>query len=95
MFTAASFTRARRQKQPKGPLIAEQTGCGIYMQWNISQPLKRKFFPFVVQCLRLCALKAGGMGSIPDQRMPQLRVYMLQLKILHAAERIKDPKCQN
>ena len=62
MFTAASFTRARRRKQPKGPLIAEQTECGIYMQWNVSQPLKRKFFPFVVQWLRLCAPKAGGMG---------------------------------
>ena len=44
MFTAASFTTARRRKQPKGPLIGEQTECGIYMQRTIRQPFKRKFF---------------------------------------------------
>ena len=27
--------------------------------------------------------------------MPQLRVYMLQLKILHAAAKADDPKCHN
>ena len=85
MFTAASFTTARRRKQPKGPLIGEQTECGIYMQRTIRQPFKRKFFLGVVQWLRLCAPKAEGMGSIPDQRIPRLRVHVPQLKILCAA----------
>ena len=43
----------------------------------------------VVQWLRLCILKAGGLGLIPLQgtrsHMPQLRVCMLELKIAHAA----------
>ena len=43
----------------------------------------------VVQWLRLCALNAGGPGSIPGQGtrscMSQLRPCMPQLKILHAA----------
>ena len=43
----------------------------------------------VVQWLRLCALNAGGPGSIPGQGtrscMSQLRPRMPQLKILHAA----------
>ena len=42
----------------------------------------------VVQWLRLHAPNAGGLGSIPGQGtrsyMPQLRVRMPQLKILHA-----------
>ena len=46
----------------------------------------------VVQWLRLCAPNAGGLGLIPGQGtrsyMPQLRVCMLQLKILHAAAKI-------
>ena len=37
----------------------------------------------MIQCLRLCAPKAGGLGSIPGQGMrfhiPQPRVLMLQL----------------
>ena len=44
----------------------------------------------VVQWLRLCALDAGGPGSIPSQgiryHMPKLRVHMLQLT---------DPSCHN
>ncbi|TEA33613.1 hypothetical protein DBR06_SOUSAS3910181, partial [Sousa chinensis] len=51
----------------------------------------------VVQWLRLHAPKAGGLGSIPGQgtrsHMPQLRVCMLQLKILHAAT--EDPARRN
>ena len=43
----------------------------------------------VVQWLRLHAPKAGGLGSTPDQwtrsHMLQLRISMLQIKILHAA----------
>ena len=46
----------------------------------------------VVQWLRLHAPNAGGLGSIPGQgtesHMTQLRVRMLQLKILHAATKI-------
>ncbi|TEA28876.1 hypothetical protein DBR06_SOUSAS4010093, partial [Sousa chinensis] len=46
----------------------------------------------VVQWLRLCTPYVGGPGSIPGQgtrsHMPQLRVCMLQLKILHAATKI-------
>ncbi|TEA40834.1 hypothetical protein DBR06_SOUSAS19710043, partial [Sousa chinensis] len=46
----------------------------------------------VVQWLRLHAPNAGGLGSIPGQGtrspMPQLRVHMLQLKILHTATKI-------
>ena len=42
----------------------------------------------VVHWLRLQVPSAGGSGSIPGQgtrsHMPQLRVHMLQLKILHA-----------
>ena len=47
----------------------------------------------VVQWLRLRAPNTGGPGSIPGQgtrsHMPQLRVFMPQLKTLHAAT--KDP----
>ena len=43
----------------------------------------------LTQWLRLHVPKAGGLGSIPGQgtssHMPQLRVHMLQLKILRAA----------
>ncbi|TEA25323.1 hypothetical protein DBR06_SOUSAS21410020, partial [Sousa chinensis] len=43
----------------------------------------------VAQWLRLRTPNAGGPGLIPGQgtrsHMPQLRVRMLQLKILHAA----------
>ena len=53
----------------------------------------------VVQWLRLHAPNAGSPGSIPGlgtrSHMPQLRVCMLQLKILHAAPKIKELKCGN
>ena len=49
----------------------------------------------MVQWLRLHAPNAWGSGSIPGQetrsRLPQLRVVIPQLKIPHAAEKIKDP----
>ncbi|TEA34995.1 hypothetical protein DBR06_SOUSAS9710069, partial [Sousa chinensis] len=52
----------------------------------------------VVQWLRLHAPNAGGPGLISGQgtrsHMLQLRVCMLQLKILHAATK-KDPMCCN
>ena len=47
----------------------------------------------MVQCLRLCAPKAGGPGSIPSQGTRSHIV--LQLKILHAATKIEDSKCHN
>ncbi|TEA30390.1 hypothetical protein DBR06_SOUSAS17710012, partial [Sousa chinensis] len=51
----------------------------------------------VVQWLRLHTPNAGGLGSIPGQgtgsHMPQLRIHMPQLKILHAAT--KDSLCHN
>ena len=47
----------------------------------------------VVQWLRFCAAKAGGLGSIPAQgtrsHKPQLRSWMSQLKISNVA--VKDP----
>ena len=43
MFTEALFTIAKMWKQPKCPSTDEWINkCGIYMQWNIIQPLKRK-----------------------------------------------------
>ncbi|TEA41477.1 hypothetical protein DBR06_SOUSAS27010023, partial [Sousa chinensis] len=50
----------------------------------------------VVQWLRLCTPNAGGLGLISGQgtrsHMPQLRVPMPQVKILHATT--KDPRLQ-
>ena len=41
MYTAALFTIAKTWKQPKRPLIEEWIRrCGIFTQWNITQPLK-------------------------------------------------------
>ena len=49
----------------------------------------------VVQWLRLHAANAGGPGSIPSQgtraHRLQLRVHMLQVKILYAATKTEDP----
>ena len=44
----------------------------------------------VLQWLRLHIPDAGGLDSIPGQGT---RSYMPQLKILHAAMKNKDPKC--
>ena len=42
MFIAALFTIARTWKQSKCPLTDEWTkNHGTYIQWNITQPLKR------------------------------------------------------
>ena len=40
----------------------------------------------------LCAPNEGDLGSIPGQGS---RSHMLQLKILHATIKIKDPVCRN
>ena len=52
----------------------------------------------VVQWVRLRAPSAGGPSSIPVQgtrsHVPQLRVRMLQLKILHAATKIPHARSE-
>ena len=53
---------------------------------------KKEVLPFCGPVSKTLRSKAGGMGSIPDQRMPQLRVYMLQLKILCAHQRLSKAK---
>ena len=50
-------------------------------------PLKSMGTSLVVQWLRLCIPNAGA-GWIPGQGT---RCHMLQLKILHAAMKTKDP----
>ena len=51
----------------------------------------------MAQWLRLWAPNAGGLGLISGQgtrsHMLQLRVYMPQPKILHAAMKTEDPEC--
>ena len=39
------------------------------------------------------SVSISGQGT--RSHMPQLRVSMLQLKILHASTKIKDPLCYN
>ena len=46
----------------------------------------------VVQGLRLHSPNSGGPGLIPGQGT---RSHTLQLKVLHAATKIKDPVCRN
>ena len=42
MFIAALFTIAKAWKQPKCPLTEEwRKKSGTYIQWTITQPLKR------------------------------------------------------
>ena len=49
--------------------------------------------------LGLWAPIAVGLGLIPDQGTrsckPQLRIYMLQLKIPHAITKTENPTCRN
>ena len=40
MFTAALFTIDKTRKQPKCPLTDEWRKMWLYIQWNITQPLK-------------------------------------------------------
>ena len=53
----------------------------------------------MVQWLRLCTPNAQGPDSIPGQEtrsfMPQLRVRILQLKILRDRTKTDEPKCPN
>ena len=42
VFIAAPFIIARTWKQPRCPSADEwKESCGTYIQWNITQPLKR------------------------------------------------------
>ena len=41
MFIAALFITAKTWKQPKGP-STEDRRCGTYIEWNVTQPLKKK-----------------------------------------------------
>lgn len=42
MPTAALFSTVKKLKLPKCPSADQQTNCGLYIQWNINQPQKRK-----------------------------------------------------
>jgi hypothetical protein len=45
MFIAALFTIAKLWKQPRCPLMMnELRECGIYTQWNFTQPQRRMKF---------------------------------------------------
>ena len=52
-----------------------------------------------VQWLRLHTPNPGGLGSIPDQgtrsHTPQLRLHMLQVRILSASTKMEDPVRHN
>ena len=48
MFTATSFTTAMTEKPPKQPIDCQISGqriCGLYIQWNITQPFKQRRMP--------------------------------------------------
>ena len=65
-----------------------------YIEWDkeIQRRAERDFPGGLVQWLRLRAPNAGDLGLIPGlgtrSHMLQLRVCMLQLKILHAATKL-------
>jgi hypothetical protein len=45
MFIAASFTISNLWKQPRCPLLMNGLRkCGIYIEWNFTQPQKRMKF---------------------------------------------------
>ena len=52
MFTAALFTIAKTWKQPKCPLKMKRLRCGMYTQWNTTQPYK-KVMSFVATWMQL------------------------------------------
>jgi hypothetical protein len=52
MFIAALFTTANVSKQPRCPLQTIGLGkCGIYTQWNFTQPQRR---------MKFCHLQVNG-----------------------------------
>ena len=54
MFIAVLFTIAKMPKQPKYPLINEWIKVWyIYIQCNITQPLKNEIMPFVASWMDL------------------------------------------
>ena len=52
MFTAALFTIAKTWKQPKCPSKMKRLRCGMYTQWNTTQPYK-KVMPFAATWMQL------------------------------------------
>ena len=79
--------------QPVGPHDWSNLSLHVLIQSRLAVPMNspvnshRSVTSLVVQCLRLRAPKAGGLGSIPGQGtrsyMPQLRVHMPQVKSPH------------
>ena len=80
------------------------------VKWLGHQKQYMLWTSLVVQWLRVCTPNSGGLSVIPGEgtrpHMPELRVCMLQLKILHAkierkkktlhaSKKIKDPMCCN
>jgi hypothetical protein len=52
MFTAALFTTAKLWKQPRCPKMTNGLKkCGIYKQWNFTQPQRR---------MKFCYLQVNG-----------------------------------
>ena len=68
--------------------MVEKSETNIYQVRNFSG----------VPAAKTLVLEMQGHRFNPDQgtgHMPQLRACTLQLKILHAAMKIKDPACYN
>ena len=54
MFTAALSTIATAWEQLKSLLTDEQRRYGTYIQWNVTQPLKKdEIMPFATTCMDL------------------------------------------
>ena len=54
VFTAALCTIAKAWKQLKSLLTDEQRRYGAYIQWNVTQPLKKdEIMPFATTCMDL------------------------------------------
>ena len=54
MFTAALSTIATAWEQLKSLLTDEQRRYGTYIQWNVTQPLKKdEIMPFATTCTDL------------------------------------------
>ena len=76
-------------------------GCGVKTPHAL-QPKNQNIeegSSLVVWWLRLHDSNTQGPSLIPGHQtryhMPQLRVHMLQLKILHDTRKSKDPACSN
>ena len=69
------------------------------LQLQILMVSQSQFLALVVQWLKLCAPNSGCLGSIPGQEtrfhILQLRVLMLQLKILSATAKTGHSEINN